>query len=238
MSNSNNAWMDEWTHPDFLQTIKPKTKRLSPYSETEIWEKDEFLSIIKYEPYKRNKAALALMWDRNSRNHENPYCIRHSSITWDADYLPEYALKKKVRWSMKLKQGSRYIESRMGNELRNKIRAYNGILNSAGIKENITILNCPRCTLTNAFENKYCSKCSYPLNPEAFEEIKQTEEVRFIELEKKYNEKISNLAQDMEKKFQQLNFKNCYSKNCLFYHWLTLCILKINNQLIIFVPTS
>ena len=28
--------------------IKPKkTKRLSPYSETEIWEKDEFLSIIK-----------------------------------------------------------------------------------------------------------------------------------------------------------------------------------------------
>lgn len=48
----------------------PKTKRLSPYSETEIWDKDEFLSIIKYEPYKRNKAALALMWDLNARNHE------------------------------------------------------------------------------------------------------------------------------------------------------------------------
>ena len=27
----------------------------------------------------------------------NPYCIRHSSITADSDYLPEYALKKKVR---------------------------------------------------------------------------------------------------------------------------------------------
>jgi hypothetical protein len=24
----------------------------------------------------------------------NPYCIRHSSITSDSDYLPEYALKK------------------------------------------------------------------------------------------------------------------------------------------------
>jgi hypothetical protein len=27
--------------------------------------------------------------------HKNPYCIRHSAITADSDYLPEYALKKK-----------------------------------------------------------------------------------------------------------------------------------------------
>ncbi len=47
-----------------------KTKRISPYSETEIWEKDEFLSIVKYEPYKRNKAALALLWDLDARPHE------------------------------------------------------------------------------------------------------------------------------------------------------------------------
>jgi integrase/recombinase XerD len=30
----------------------------------------------------------------------NPYCLRHSAITSDSDYLPEYALKKKVRWSI------------------------------------------------------------------------------------------------------------------------------------------
>jgi integrase/recombinase XerD len=30
----------------------------------------------------------------------NPYCIRHSAITADSDYLPEYALKKKVRCPM------------------------------------------------------------------------------------------------------------------------------------------
>src|SRR5688572_12178431 len=37
--NRNNVIsMDEWTTPAFLQIIKPKkTKRLSPYSETEIW---------------------------------------------------------------------------------------------------------------------------------------------------------------------------------------------------------
>ena len=44
----------------------------------------------------------------------NPYCIRHSAITADSDYLPEYALKKKVRWTMNSKQGTRYIKRRMG----------------------------------------------------------------------------------------------------------------------------
>src|SRR4051794_17965265 len=58
----------------------------------------------------------------------NPYCIRHSAITSDSDYLPEYALKKKVRWSMNSRQGSRYIKTRMGNELKNKILEYNGII--------------------------------------------------------------------------------------------------------------
>jgi len=47
-----------------------KTKRLSPYSENEIGERDEVLSIIHHEPYSRNKAALALLGDLDARNHE------------------------------------------------------------------------------------------------------------------------------------------------------------------------
>jgi len=31
----------------------------------------------------------------------NPYGLRRSSIFHDSDYLPDYALKKKARWSMK-----------------------------------------------------------------------------------------------------------------------------------------
>ena len=58
----------------------------------------------------------------------NPYCIRHSAITSDSDFLPEYALKKKVRWSMNSKQGSRYIKRRMGNDLKQKILIQNGII--------------------------------------------------------------------------------------------------------------
>lgn len=54
----------------FAQIRKKKTKRLSPYGENEIWELDELQTIIKYESQKRNKAALALMWDLSGRNHE------------------------------------------------------------------------------------------------------------------------------------------------------------------------
>jgi hypothetical protein len=56
----------------------------------------------------------------------NPYCIHHSAITSDSDFLPEYALKKKVRWSMNSKQGTRYIKRRMGNDLKKQILIHNG----------------------------------------------------------------------------------------------------------------
>ncbi len=307
--------MDLWKNPDFVELLKPKkTKRITPYSDTEIWEKEDLLLIIKYEKFKRNKAALALLWDLDARNHEvtllnikhvrlkekygegeipyeaktgngpilltcsfpyvrdwlnehpfknehnaslicnlhngapikaealwtvlkqlrkriirlliegsitnkeerekltellktkkwNPYCIRHSAITADSDYLPEYALKKKVRWSMNSKQGSRYIKSRMGNELKNKILAYNGIITEEIEKKKPTAQTCPRCDLVNVLENKYCSKCSYPLKPDAYEEIKKSEEDRIKKLEESYNHDMNVLREEMENKFQQL----------------------------------
>ena len=274
----NSKSYDGWTTPSFVDIKMKRSKRLSPYLETEIWDRDELFTIVKYEQYKRNKAALALLWDLDARPHEitllkikhirlkekygegeipheaktgsgpllltfsfsyvrdwlnehpfknepearlicnlltgspigsdqiceimkqlqrritrllesnkiidvkeseqlrhllkvkkwNPYCIRHSAITADSDYLPEYALKKKVRWSMNSKQGSRYIKKRMGNELKNKILEYNGIFSEDMQKKKQPILNCPRCELVNAFENKFCSKCSYPIKPEAY----------------------------------------------------------------------
>ena len=60
----------DWTTPVFVQIKEKRTKRISPYLESELWERDEILTVIKYEPYKRNKAALSLLWDLNARNHE------------------------------------------------------------------------------------------------------------------------------------------------------------------------
>jgi hypothetical protein len=142
----------------------------------------------------------------------NPYCIRHSAITADSDYLPEYALKKKVRWSMNSKQGSRYIKRRMGNDLKQKILAHNGIISTEELQKKPSVLSCPRCELVSQIENKYCSRCSYPLVPSAFEEIKEAEESRLKKMEEqiqflletqkeilecqKYPEKLAQIAQE------------------------------------------
>ena len=306
----------DWKTPDFVKIREKRTKRLSPYSETEIWERDELLSIIKYESFRRNKAAIALMWDLDARNHEvtllkikhirlkesygegeipheaktgsgpilltssfpyvrdwlnehpfknspeariicnlyngkpvgpeaiwtmmsqlrgrisrmlengaitdkeerkkmeyllrtkrwNPYCIRHSAITADSDFLPEYALKKKARWSMNSKQGARYIKRTIGDDLRREILLRNGIITqeSTLLASKPSVLACPRCTIVNGFDGKYCLKCSYPLTPQAFEEIKSEEAAGLKAVEDKHKEEISAVREEMKQKFQQI----------------------------------
>src|SRR5919108_3466980 len=240
----------EWITPDFVKIKQKRTKRLSPYSETEIWELEELLTVVKYEPYLRNKAVLTLMWDLDARPHEiallrikhirlkerygegeipceaktgagpilltcsfpyvrdwlnehpfrnepdarlicnlhtgapvkpdamwrvmkqlrnriinllendtvkdeqeiekleyllrtkkwNPYCIRHSAITFDSDYLPDFALKKKVRWSINSKQASRYIKNRMGDELKRQILVHNGAISDNDLHKKPSVL--------------------------------------------------------------------------------------------------
>ncbi len=129
----------------------------------------------------------------------NPYCIRHSAITADSDYLPEYALKKKVRWSMNSKQGTRYIKKRMSNELKNKILEHEGISVEPSKMHKSSVSTCPRCDFVNPLENRYCSKCSYPLSVEAYDQLKQDEEKRFIEMEKKYTNILTSIENKLEK---------------------------------------
>jgi hypothetical protein len=131
----------------------------------------------------------------------NPYCIRHSAITSDSDYLPDYALKKKVRWSMNSKQSARYIKRRMGNDLKQKILVQNGIISGEEIEKKLSILNCPRCSLVNAIENKYCSKCSYPLIPSAFDEIKDAENKKIQQIQDKYEQDMQKMREEMHQNF-------------------------------------
>jgi hypothetical protein len=71
--------------------------------------------------------------------------------------------------------------------LKRAILLQNGITvgENDALRPKPTVRDCPRCNLVNTFENKYCSKCSYPLVPDAFEEIKQAE-----------NSKIQNMMQE------------------------------------------
>lgn len=73
--------MTDWITPEFMQIKQKKSKRVSPYSESEIWDKDDILMITKYEIYKGNKAILALLWDLDARPHEITLLkIKHISI--------------------------------------------------------------------------------------------------------------------------------------------------------------
>ena len=92
----------------------------------------------------------------------------------------------------------------MGNELKTKVLEYNGIITSDSVSKRPSVLDCPRCNLANVFENKYCSSCSYPLNPIAYDEIKQSEEDRFKKLEEKYQKDMSSLKSELEKRFEHL----------------------------------
>jgi integrase/recombinase XerD len=66
------------------------------------------------------------------------------------------------------------------------------------------VSNCPKCELVNAIENKYCSKCSYPLKPEAYEEIKNSEEKRIETLELKYENDMKTFRDDMNKQLSEM----------------------------------
>ena len=130
--------------------------------------------------------------------------LRHSAITSDSDYLPEYALKKKVRWSMNSKQGARYIKRRMGNDLKQKILVQNGIISEQQVEKKPSILNCPRCSLVNAIDNKYCSKCSYPLVSSAFDEIKESENRKLQEMEQRHENNMKAMREEMNQQFSQI----------------------------------
>ena len=52
--------------------------------------------------------------------------------------------------------------------------------------------------MVNAFDNKYCSKCSYPLVPSAFDEIKEAENRKLQEVQAKYEQDMKSLRKELE----------------------------------------
>jgi hypothetical protein len=108
----------------------------------------------------------------------NPYCLRHSSIEHDSGYLPEFALRKKVRWTLTSRQPGRYIKNKWTADIKRQILQHAGIEIGQDNKPKPTSRTCPKCNTINALENKVCSKaeCGYPLTVEALEEIKARDE--------------------------------------------------------------
>ena len=126
------------------------------------------------------------------------YCVRHSSLTDKADYLPEYALRKVARWSMNSRQVARYVKPKIGIELKNKILLHDGIINDVQAKPKSSISNCPKCQFVNPYDTLYCKQCSYPLTSEAYEKIKQEEGKKFREMEERFTQMEEQLKRISE----------------------------------------
>jgi len=88
--------------------------------------------------------------------------------------------------------------------LKEKISLYNGIISESVSKKESSIVECSRCQVVNAIENKYCSKCSYPLKPETYKENKELEQIRIKNLELKYENDMKILRNEMNNQFNQI----------------------------------
>ena len=102
----------------------------------------------------------------------------------------------------------------MGEELKNEILARNGIISEHEIKQKLSVHVCHRCEYVSGISNKYCSKCSYPLTSQAFEEIKTEEDKRVKMLEERQKEKESEL-QIMKQQIQMLTESQKEILECL-----------------------
>jgi len=77
---------------------------------------------------------------------------------------------------MNSKQPARYIKRRTANNLKMQILQREGIGLDEGIaKPKPAVISCHRCNVVNSRENMFCSKCTYPLVPEAYDILKESE---------------------------------------------------------------
>ena|SRR5919205_723179 len=92
----------------------------------------------------------------------------------------------------------------MDDDLKRRILVHDGIISEGENQKKLLVLTCPRCSLINAIENKYCSKCSYPLVPSAFEEIKEEENMKIQSIEEKYKRDMKEYDNSSFKAYLEL----------------------------------
>ena len=63
---------------------------------------------------------------------------------------------------------------------------------------------CGKCNLVNTIEHKYCTYCSYPLTPQAYEEIKTEEDNKLKAISEKYETEMKSMREEMNQQFTQI----------------------------------
>jgi integrase/recombinase XerD len=85
----------------------------------------------------------------------------------------------------------------MGGDLKNQILVRNGIITDEYAAKQPSVISCHRCSLVNAIDNKFCSKCSYPLTPQAYEEIKENEDLKLKSIQDKNEQDMKAMREEL-----------------------------------------
>jgi integrase/recombinase XerD len=98
---------------------------------------------------------------------------------------------------MNSKQPARYIKPRMGNSLKTQILIHDGIISENELQKKPAVLTCYRCNYVNSIDIKFCSKCGYPLTPQAYDEIKEAENRNIQTLQQKYEQEMNAMREQV-----------------------------------------
>ncbi len=137
----------------------------------------------------------------------NPYCMgRHSTLSEKSDFMTEWQLKRYAGWSLNSKVPKRYLHKK---DVVKPILQHYGIVDDEQGRKQIVINACPKCQFVNKPNVKFCEKCSYILDPTAWEEMKKQEQEQVMStvqsvvtaqlksLHQTYDTEIKQIAQEV-----------------------------------------
>lgn len=149
----------------------------------------------------------------------NPYCIRHSSIDEDAEWLVDNSVTKKVGWTINTKRRATYIQQRMGRKTKVEVLKRDGIEIDDFDKPVPSTKICSRCEYTNGIDADVC-KCGYPLSKTAYDKIKSEEQRKFNDIETRLKLEMETKIQNIiETKIGEIKLDN-ESQNSEYIEWL------------------
>lgn len=100
-----------------------------------------------------------------------PHLFRHTRATHLAKFMTEQELKVYFGWTQNSHMASVYVHL-SGKDIEDKILAINGIKPlEHGEAPRIPTKRCPRCGEVNSIGNRFCFKCSNPLDAKTIEKI-------------------------------------------------------------------
>jgi integrase/recombinase XerD len=137
----------------------------------------------------------------------NPYIRRHTGLTEKSTKLKSSTLKQYAGWSINSDMAEKYIHY-FGNEsCESLLEAYGIVVKNNGSSDILSPKRCPNCNECNTHDAKWCTKCRMVLTYDAYNETlekQQEKESEVQNLQKKYEQDMKAMREEMQNKFQQI----------------------------------